>query len=157
MLTVMWLLGSGELKHFTAAVPVVGPGNKRRHLWTVLPILLNGSFGSSSRNFAVLVSDSENGLSLLIRGRENALSTPSSSSRLSRVATRMTLPLSTCMISGCCLLCCSALSGRPCTPDLLRWLDLSVRRHHRPLPRGSGRQSPGRGTVTHRARWWADR
>ena len=91
------------------AVLVVVPVDERGHPLTGLVFGVKWFAGvirpilTAPRDFVytVLNRDSEYGLSLDTRGFEKDLSTPSSSSRLSRVAARMALPLSAWRISGC--------------------------------------------------------
>ena len=74
-------------------------------------LLRKGRWRLSGRCLTVPNHHSEKGLSLLTRGRENDRRTPSSSNRVSRVATHISLPLSAWRINGCP----SALT------DLLPW------------------------------------
>jgi hypothetical protein len=100
-LTAVTLIGCDELDA-AVPVPVVVPADKRRHPLTGLVLAgewltrVIRSVLTAPRDFVytVLNRDSEYGLSLLTRGLENDLSTPSSSRRLSSVAARMALPLS---------------------------------------------------------------
>ena len=104
----MSLLGRDEL-HPAVAVLVVVPVDKRRHPLTGLVLAVERltrvirSLPTAPRVcfYTVLNSASEYGLSLLTRGRENDLRTPSSFRRLSSVAACMALPLSAWRFSGC--------------------------------------------------------
>jgi len=84
------------------------PGAGHLHGWEV-------AHWVARRYFTVRNSDSKNGFSFLPLGLEKELSNPSSSSRLSSVATRMDLPLSTWRISDWVRLqlICSRRQARP--------------------------------------------